>query len=159
MRHLLLICILLASCQSQDPATVNTGLVAIPVSDIHQIITAPPSDEDSATTIAFDAPVFNFGEVIEGTTVEHVFEFKNSGDLPLLISDAQSTCGCTVPEWPKTPIDAGQTGRMVVRFDTEGKIENQVKKVTITANTYPGQTEIALIGKVIPKLSETDKKQ
>ena len=47
-----------------------------------------------------------------------VFEFKNTGKAPLVISGASSSCGCTVPSWPKDPIAPGATGKIEVKYDT-----------------------------------------
>ena len=65
----------------------------------------------------------------------NVFAFTNTGDAPLIITDARSSCGCTVPQYPKnTPIAPGESGELVVKFNGSGK--NQVTKtVTVTANT------------------------
>ena len=78
--------------------------------------------------------------------VEHTFSFTNQGKVPLLITDARSTCGCTVPEWPRQPIAPGQVAEISVRFDTQQKFNQQNKPVTITANTLPAQTTIYLRG-------------
>ena len=61
------------------------------------------------------------------------FEFKNTGNEPLIISNAKGSCGCTVPEWPKEPIAPGAKGAIRVKYDTKrpGPIN---KSVTITSN-------------------------
>ena len=86
----------------------------------------------------FDKREHDFGNIIAGTPQETVFTFTNTGEAPLIITDAQSTCGCTVPEWPKNPIAPGETGELLVKFNGSGK--NQVtKQVTILANTAAGK--------------------
>ena len=52
------------------------------------------------TTVEFEETEFDFGTVMEGEKVTHVYKFKNTGDEPLIISNAKATCGCTVPSWP-----------------------------------------------------------
>jgi len=64
---------------------------------------------------------YDFGEVAEGPVAEHVFEFKNTGKEPLIIQNANASCGCTTPEWPKEPILPGKTGKVTVRFNTSGR--------------------------------------
>jgi hypothetical protein len=56
----------------------------------------------------------------------------------LIITDAKSSCGCTVPEYPKnTPIAPGESGELLVKFNGSG--QNQVTKtITVTANTEKG---------------------
>ncbi|HAD11713.1 MAG TPA: DUF1573 domain-containing protein, partial [Saprospirales bacterium] len=62
----------------------------------------------------------------------------------------RSSCGCTVPEWPEEPIPPGGTGEIKAKFDTEGKMKEQKKTITVTANTYPNETKIMLKGMVTP---------
>jgi len=50
--------------------------------------------------IEFEESEFDFGTIEQGTAVEHIFKFKNTGEAPLVIVDAKSSCGCTVPEKP-----------------------------------------------------------
>lgn len=107
------------------------------------------------TTFEFETPEFNFGSVQEGEVVTHTFKFKNTGNEPLIISNAKASCGCTVPSWPKAPIPVGGSEEIVVKFNTKGKKNMQAKKVTITANTNPAQTFITLKGEVLAKAVET----
>ncbi|NUO01825.1 MAG: DUF1573 domain-containing protein [Saprospiraceae bacterium] len=120
----------------------NSAIVRNPVS------ANTPVDTVNIAKITFEETKFDFGDVDEGKIVEHVFRFKNTGKVPLLISDARSTCGCTVPVWPKDPIAPGQGGEINVKFDTNGKNNLQKKPVTITANTYPSTTVVQLVGVV-----------
>jgi hypothetical protein len=62
---------------------------------------------EALPSIAFEADFHDFGEISEGTVAEHVFTFTNEGDGPLIISNAQGSCGCTVPIWPRNPIAPG----------------------------------------------------
>lgn len=85
------------------------------------------------------APDFtvDFGEVEFGGNGERVFKFKNEGKDPLLITNAQGSCGCTVPDWPRDPIMPGQEGTIKIKYDTRraGPIN---KQVTITTNEPEG---------------------
>jgi hypothetical protein len=90
----------------------------------------------------------DFGTVLSGDKVNHVFKFKNTGNAPLVIQNASASCGCTVPDWPKSPIPAGGTGEIKVEFDTKGKSGFQTKVVTIVANTNPNTTNLEIRGQV-----------
>lgn len=90
-----------------------------------------------------------FGDVKEGTVVKHDFHFTNTGDVPLLITKARSTCGCTVPSYPEAPVAPGESGVISVSFDTKNKYGRQRKPVTIRANTYPASTVVYMDGTVI----------
>ena len=93
--------------------------------------------------MTFDESEFDFGEIEGGTAVEHIFKFTNTGNAPLVIVDAKSSCGCTVPEYTKEPVAAGETGELLVKFNGSGK--NRVSKtVTITANTAKGKETLVI---------------
>ena len=100
--------------------------------------------------ITFAESEFDFGTIDQGTKVEHVFKFTNTGDAPLVIVDAKSSCGCTVPVYPKDPVAPGAEAELLVKFNGSGK--NQVSKtVTITANTAAGKETIKIKAFVNPK--------
>lgn len=100
------------------------------------------------TTIEFEEKEFDFGTIDEGDKVTHTYKFTNTGSEPLIIKDAKGSCGCTVPSWPKDPVAPGATAEMEVVFNSKGKSGSQNKRVTITANTSPGQTFINIKGEV-----------
>jgi len=110
-----------------------------------------PVDTVNVARMEFDNIRHQYGEVEEGAIVTHTFKFKNTGKAPLIISHAKSTCGCTVPEWPKAPIPVGETGEIFVKFDTKKKEAYQTKPIFIQANTHPSETTLYLMGKVRKK--------
>ena len=110
-----------------------------------------PRDTINVAEFTFETDMLNFGTANEGDVVVESFTFTNTGKVPLIINDARSTCGCTVPEWPKEPIPPGESGEIEVHFNTSNKPGEQVKPITITANTYPAEKRVYLQGKVIPK--------
>lgn len=101
--------------------------------------------------MTFDKTEYDFGTVDEGTVVEHEYTFKNTGKAPLIVVNAKGSCGCTVPTWSKDPIAPGESGSMLVKFNTNGKPNNQTKTVTIKANTETGTETIRIKGFVTPK--------
>ncbi len=94
--------------------------------------------------IEFDKKEHDFGEIEAKTKVTTVFNYKNTGDAPLVITDIKSTCGCTVPQdWSREPLAPGEAGKFSVQFNGSGT--NKVSKtITVTANTEKG-TEIVKI--------------
>ncbi len=114
----------------------------------------PPPPVGPTTQITFDQDVFEFGEILPGDQVQHLFRFTNTGKRPLVISNATGSCGCTVPSWPKYPIGPGESGAIVAVFDSKGKMGEQNKTITLTANTSPPQTTIALKGSIVEKRSK-----
>ena len=105
-------------------------------------------DTTNLAQLQFGESNFDFGKVKAGEVIEHTFPFTNSGKAPLVITDARSTCGCTVPSWPKDPIPPGGGGEILVHFNTKNKKGYQDKPVTIIANTNPTQTILRMRGTV-----------
>ncbi len=118
----------------------------------------PPVPVGPLTSITFDEDTYDFGEVLEGEKVVHVYKFKNTGKEPLVISNAKGSCGCTVPDWPREPIPVGGSGEIKVQFDSKGKGKvgggSQAKKVTVTANTDPANTFLNIKG-IVNKPAES----
>jgi hypothetical protein len=109
------------------------------------------SDDLPKPVFQFENTEFDFGTVNEGEIVNHIFEFTNTGKSPLIIDKAVASCGCTVPDWPRYPIGVGETGEIKIRFDTKNKPNQQIKTISITANTEPTLTRLRIKGFVTPK--------
>lgn len=94
---------------------------------------------------------FDFGNITQGDKVSHIFKFKNTGKNDLVILDAHVSCGCTVPEWTKTPIKNGESGEVKISFNSEGKMGVQQKTVTLRTNTELGSEIIKFKANINPK--------
>jgi uncharacterized protein DUF1573 len=101
-----------------------------------------------APKMQFEKDMHDFGKIHVGDKVTYDFKFTNTGKSPLIISDAVASCGCTKPEWPKTPVKPGESSSVKVTFDSKGKMGLQDKQIVITANTVPAQNIVHLIGEV-----------
>ena len=102
--------------------------------------------------IEFDKNNHDFGEILEGDIAETEFVFTNVGESDLIISDASGSCGCTVPDYPKnTPIKPGESGKIVVKFDSNNRPGLQRKAVTLITNTAKGKQILNIKSIVIPK--------
>lgn len=132
---------------STAPAESTEAMAEMPATDAPAVPTGP------ITKIGFAETDFDFGSIKDGEKVTHIFKFTNSGENPLVISNAQGSCGCTVPEWPKEAIAPGKTGEIKVIFDSAGKGSPegspQAKRVTLTANTDPVETYLNIKGVVV----------
>ena len=116
------------------------------------VATAEARDAESGKfpVITFEESQYDFGTIDQGTPVEHVFKFKNTGEAPLMIVNAKSSCGCTVPEYTKDPVAPGDSGELLVKFNGSG--QNQVSKtVTLTTNTKAGTETLTIKAFVNPK--------
>src|SRR5690606_32408994 len=67
--------------------------------------------------VEFEEPAFDFGQVKEGAQVKHTFILKNTGDAPVILSKVTASCGCTQPEFSKSPILPGATSEIHVTFN------------------------------------------
>lgn len=94
--------------------------------------------QDGAPVATFDKTVHDFGNLKKGTKGETEFTVKNTGNVDLVIIDAKASCGCTVPEYPKTPIKPGQSEKIKVVFSANSP-GTQSKTVTLTTNTQAKQ--------------------
>lgn len=93
----------------------------------------------------------DFGTIEEGTIAKHDFVFTNTGEAPLIITNASGSCGCTVPSWPREPIAPGDQGTIHVEFNSNNRTGNQTKTVTLSANTVPNKKVLRINALVNPK--------
>lgn len=98
--------------------------------------------------MTFQKEVHDYGDVKQGGNGTCEFKFTNTGTAPLTIQDAKGSCGCTVPEWPKTPIKPGETASIKVKYDTN-RVGPINKTVTVTANIEGGTKVIRIKGNVL----------
>lgn len=99
----------------------------------------------------FDKESHNFGKVVLGTPVSVDFKFTNIGDQPIIISGVESSCGCTVPEYTKTPVKKGETGIVKVTFNPAGAALPFSKIVTITSNAKTTTKVLYIKGETVAK--------
>lgn len=106
--------------------------------------------------ITFDKMEHDFGEIEAKTEVETEFNYTNTGDAPLVITDIKSSCGCTVPkDWSRDPLAPGATGKFSVKFNGSGS--NKVTKtITVTANTEKGSEVVKIMAFVKPEAGLTN---
>ncbi|MDA8531879.1 DUF1573 domain-containing protein, partial [Flavobacteriaceae bacterium] len=101
-------------------------------------------------SVTFDKVAHDFGEIQNGTPVETMFTYTNSGQSPLVVSDIKSTCGCTVPQgWSREPLAPGASSQFTVKFN--GKGANKVSKtITLTTNTESGREQVRISAFIVP---------
>ncbi len=103
--------------------------------------------KQSSPEISFEKLVHDFGTVMQGDKTEYEFKFTNTGKEPLIISDVRSSCGCTVPEWPRNPILPGSSANVKVKYNSN-IVGNINKQVTIISNAANSPTVLRIAGKV-----------
>lgn len=107
--------------------------------------------------LAFDKVVHNFGELKEdGGTKTYEFKFKNTGGQPLVIHNAKASCGCTTPQWTRTPIPPGGSGYVKAIFNPINRPGAFNKTITISSNAENATVILRINGKVLPKEMTVD---
>jgi hypothetical protein len=137
MKYLVLfsLAIVFFSCTSTDkPASKEEAAR----DSLNKVAMADTSNYTSLQWI--DSTTQDLGNIKEGSIVEIAWKFKNTGDKPLIVSDARGTCGCTIADKPKEPIAPGQEGTIKARFNSQGQGPEAHKTVSVDANTK-GQTQ------------------
>lgn len=98
--------------------------------------------------IKFDKTTHNFGKFSESAPkVSCTFTYTNTGDAPLIINQAVASCGCTVPEYTKTPVKPGEKGTIKITYNGEGKFPGHFKKsITVRTNGKVEMTRLYVEG-------------
>lgn len=113
-----------------------------------QAQTTAATAKASGAQIKFSEEKYDFGSIKQGDIVDHVFKFKNTGTQPLVISNVQASCGCTIPDWTKEPVAPGKMGMISAKFNSAGKMGMQTKVLTIESNAAAGAATVSLVGEV-----------
>lgn len=99
--------------------------------------------------MTFEKDTHDFGKVPEGTMATHEFKFKNTGNQPIVIANAQASCGCTTPDWTKTPVLPGKSGIIKAMYSSAGRPGVFNKTVTVTSNASTPNTVLTVKGDVV----------
>lgn len=119
---------LLLSAISCNPTTNNGE------KNMRKQSVSPTEKNEGYPEISFESQEHDFGKVYEGETVGWYFKYRNTGNAPLIITKANASCGCTVPEFRKEPLAPGKEGFIKVIFDTSGRSDKQTKTITVESN-------------------------
>lgn len=102
------------------------------------------NESESMPVIKFEKQLHDFGNLSSGETISYSFKFKNTGNADLIIQACESTCGCTVPDYPKDKIAPGKEGYVTVAFNSSGKHGMDLQEVTVVSNTQPSRTKLRI---------------
>ena len=98
--------------------------------------------------IEFKTDVIDYGEIAKGSDGVRTFEFTNTGDAPLIISNVKSSCGCTVPSKPDGPVAPGESSIIEVKYDTK-RVGFIRKTVTVYSNADQPIVSLKIKGKIL----------
>lgn len=96
----------------------------------------------------FETQNFDFGKVKQNVPATHEFTFTNKGKVPMVITNAHPSCGCTIPDWTKDPIPPGGQGFVKATFNGAGMGAFD-KSVTVTANVEGGVILLRIHGEIV----------
>ncbi|WP_201984731.1 DUF1573 domain-containing protein [Hymenobacter rubidus] len=99
----------------------------------------------------FETDNHDFGNVPEGTMATYEFKFKNTGNQPVVIANVQASCGCTTPDWTKTPVLPGKSGIIKAMYSSAGRPGVFNKTVTVTSNATDASKVLSIKGTVLTK--------
>lgn len=145
-----LMCLLLIACRNVETSKENT--TTTPATETVKESLQPPVDSTTLTSIEWLTPIDQqLGKLTPNKEVEITWNFKNTGDRPLIIENISASCGCTIPEKPEQPLAPGESGSIKAKFNGSG-MGVIVKQVHVTANTKPTREHtLSFGGEIIEK--------
>ena len=99
----------------------------------------------------FDNDRHRFPKTAEGKRLQHTYHFRNTGDVPLMITDVDVSCACTTYRFPLQPVMPGARDSITVTFDTKGKIGLHDRTLYIYGNTSNSPAKIGFRVRVVKK--------
>lgn len=143
---------LLTSCKHDNAENNKEEKISPEIVNNPATASESGNDKKNIPQFKFESDNHEFGEIKQGEKVTYSFKFKNTGNAPLVISSATASCGCTVPEYSKTPVEAGDDGFVKVTFNSEGKSGMVSKTITLIANTIPNSKVLTISADIqVPK--------
>lgn len=104
--------------------------------------------QEKVAKIEFKSDTIDYGTIEKGSNGVRVFEFTNTGNAPLIISNVTSSCGCTIPKKPDAPILPGKTGEIEVKYDTN-RVNPIRKTITVISNADTPTVALKIKGEVV----------
>ena len=104
--------------------------------------------QEKKAEISFEKTIINYGVIDKGSDGVREFIFTNTGDAPLVISEVNSSCGCTIPKKPEKPILPGESDKIQVKYDTQ-RVGLIRKSIRVTSNASNPSVYLKITGEVI----------
>ena len=122
------------------------------------ISSTPVLSQENYAEISFKETLIDYGTIENGDDGKKTFEFKNTGNSPLIFSRIFSSCGCTIPKKPEKPIQPGESGTIEVEYDTKRTGLFQ-KAITVNSNAKTPNVILRIKGEVLPEPEEDQEKE
>lgn len=130
-----------------------TSILVLSLSMLLIGVSFPVTAQDTpknASSIAWTSTTRDLGKIEQGKPVAAEFEFKNPSMVPLIISSVRPSCGCTVADYPKEPIQPGKAAKISVTYNAAASGVFQ-KSVLVTSNATDGNSTLIIKGEVVAK--------
>lgn len=126
------------------------GLLLIALAMINAYTNAQTIEKikDKSAKISFTKTVHDYGNITLNSDGTSEFKFKNEGKAVLILSNVRSSCGCTVPNWPKGPIKKGEAGTIKVKYNT-ARAGSFSKSITVYSNGSQQPVILRIKGNVV----------
>ncbi|TWR25144.1 DUF1573 domain-containing protein [Mucilaginibacter pallidiroseus] len=111
--------------------------------------TASAQDSQKAD-FKFNEEKHDFGKIPQGTPVTTIFEFTNIGQEPLILTDVRPTCGCTIADYTKTPVQKGAKGTIKITYNA-AVAQPFNKPIVVTSNAKTPTKYLSIVGEVVAK--------
>lgn len=134
---------LLNSCQQNAKKELSTDLIENPMSADSKNI------KDKTPVFQFVKTEHDFGRIVEGVRVSFKYKFTNVGSEPLIITQVNTSCGCTASTWTQEPVEPGKTGIVELSFDSSKRKGPNHKMATVVANTQPNTVILSFTADVV----------
>ncbi|WP_299101805.1 DUF1573 domain-containing protein [uncultured Winogradskyella sp.] len=104
--------------------------------------------DSKVAIMKFETEVINYGTIVQNSEGKRLFTFTNTGDAPLFITKVKTSCGCTVPNYSKAPIQPGDQGELEIKYDTK-RLGAFTKTITVTSNAEGGNKILKIKGNIV----------
>jgi hypothetical protein len=121
-------------------------------------ISLSAQEKKSTAYLKIKHPVYHFGFVKQGSIVKIEYEFQNSGTDTLHISNVEVTCGCTVADFPHYPIKPGDSGIILITFNTKEFLDRTDRTLHVISNAVNSPANIRFKGVILKSKSDTKDK-
>lgn len=103
--------------------------------------------------LEFEELNHDYGTIEQGSDGTYSFVFTNAGTEPLILKNVRSSCGCTIPEWPREPINAGESSTILVKYNTN-RVGPFSKSISVYSNAQEAPVVLRIKGEVKAKAAE-----
>lgn len=109
---------------------------------------AQEETEKQESGVVFEKLVNDYGTILKGSDGKCEFKFTNTTDTPLILTNVQASCGCTVPSWPREAINPGESNVINVKYNTNN-VGHFTKRISVFTNKQDTPIVLTITGQVV----------